>query len=79
MGIKFEGEPPFYLGVAQTASAQVLDTTVVLRVTVSVPETRGKPVPIRLTMSAELADALQEQLATVVRMAELHKRQGNGQ
>ena len=26
MGIKFEGEPPFYLGVAETASAQVLDT-----------------------------------------------------
>jgi hypothetical protein len=43
MGIKFEGEPPFYLGVAQTASAQVLDTTVVLRVTVSVPEIGAKP------------------------------------
>ncbi len=29
MSIKFEGEPPFYLGVAETAAAQVLDTKVV--------------------------------------------------
>jgi hypothetical protein len=34
VGIKFEGEPPFDLGVVQTVSAQVLDATVVLRVTV---------------------------------------------
>ncbi len=27
MGITFEGEPPFDLGVAQSASAQVLDAT----------------------------------------------------
>ena len=40
VGIKFEGEPPFDLGVAQTVSAQVLDATVVLRVTVVVPEIR---------------------------------------
>ena len=31
MGIKFEGEPPFDLGVVQTASAQVLDATVVVK------------------------------------------------
>ena len=57
--------------VAQTASAQLLDATLVLRLTVSVPEIRAKPVPIRLTMTAEVANALLEQLATVVRMAEL--------
>ena len=34
MSIKFEGEPPFYLGVAETAAAQVLDTNVIVRVTV---------------------------------------------
>jgi len=45
VGIKFEGEPPFDLGVAQTVSAQVLEATVVLRVTVVVPEIRSKPVP----------------------------------
>ena len=35
MSIKFEGEPPFYLGVAETAAAQVLDTNVIVRVTVA--------------------------------------------
>ena len=75
VGIKFEGEPPFDLGVAQTVSAQVLDATVVLRVTVVVPEIRSKPVPVRFTMTAELARAFLEQFGTVVTMAELHKRQ----
>ena len=75
MGIKFEGEPPFDLGVVQTVSAQVLDATVVLRVTVAVPEIRSKPVPVRFTMTAELARAFPEQFGTVVTMAELHKRQ----
>ena len=56
MGIKFEGEPPFDLGVAQTVSAQVLDATVVLRLTVVVPERRSKPVPVRFTMSRAIWD-----------------------
>ena len=75
LGVKFEGEPPFDLGVAQTVSAQVLDATVVLRVTVVVPEIRSKPVTVRFTMTAELARAFLEQFGTVVTMAELHKRQ----
>jgi hypothetical protein len=73
VGIKFEGEPPFDLGVAETVSAQVLDATVVLRLTVVVPERRSKPVPVRFTMTAELARAFLGQLETVVTMAELHK------
>ena len=73
MGIKFEGEPPFDLGVAHTISAQVLDATVVVRVTVAVPTIRPKPVPVRLMMTAELGRAFLGQLETVVTMAELHK------
>jgi hypothetical protein len=61
--------------VVQTVSAQVLDATVVLRVTVAVPEIRSKPVPVRFTMTAELAKAFLQQFGTVVAMAELHKRQ----
>jgi hypothetical protein len=57
VGVKFEGEPPFDLGVAQTVSAQVLDASVVLRVTVAVPEIRSKPVPVWFTMTAELVKA----------------------
>jgi hypothetical protein len=74
MGIKFEGEPPFDLGLAQTASAQVLESTVVLRVTLSVPNVRPKPVPVRVTMTADVANTLLDHLATAVRTAELHKR-----
>ena len=73
MGIKFEGEPPFDLGVVQTASAQVLDATVVVRVTVAAPTIRPKPVPVRLIMTAELARAFLGQLEAVVTMAELRK------
>lgn len=73
MGIKFEGEPPFDLGVVQTASAQVLDATIVVRVTVAAPTIRPKPVPVRLTMTAELARAFLGQLEAVVTMAELRK------
>ena len=42
MSIKFEGEPPFYLGVAESAAAQVLDTNVIVRVTVSPSKARRK-------------------------------------
>ena len=51
MSIKFEGEPPFYLGVAESAAAQVLDTNVIVRVTVSPSKARSKPVPVRFTGS----------------------------
>ncbi len=40
MSVKFEGEPPFYLGIAETAAAQVLDTNVIIRVTVSTSQAR---------------------------------------
>jgi hypothetical protein len=41
MSIKFEGKPPFYLGIAELASAHALDG--VLRATISVPvDVRGQ-------------------------------------
>jgi hypothetical protein len=70
MGIKFEGEPPFDLGVAHTASAQVLDAAVVVPL---LSLRYDQPVPVRLTMTAELARAFLGQLETVVTMAEFHK------
>jgi hypothetical protein len=61
MSVKFEGEPPFYLGVAETASAQVLDTNVIVRVTVSTSKARRKSVPVRFAMAPEVAKSLAEQ------------------
>jgi hypothetical protein len=76
MSIKFEGEPPFYLGVAETAAAQVLDTNVIVRVTVSPSKARPKSVPVRFTISLEVAKSLAERLVVAARTAENHKKRG---
>jgi len=74
MSIKFEGKPPFYLGIAELASAHALDGSVVLRATISVPELRPKSVPVQFIVATDVAKALSEQLRIAVRMAELQKQ-----
>ena len=51
MSIKFEGKPPFYLGIAEVASAHALDGNVVLRATISVPELRPKSVSVQFLVA----------------------------
>ena len=75
MSIKFEGKPPFYLGIAEVASAHALDGTVILRATISVPESRRKSVPVQFIVPTDVAKVLAEQLPIAVRMAELQKQQ----
>jgi hypothetical protein len=75
MSIKFEGKPPFYLGIAEVASAHVLDGSVVLRATISAPELRPKSAPMQFIVAIDVAKALAEQLPIAVRMAELQKQQ----
>jgi hypothetical protein len=76
MSIKFEGKPPFYLGIVEVASAHALDGSVVLRATISVPEMRPKSVPVQFIVATDVAKALAQQLPIAVRMAELQKQQG---
>ena len=76
MSIKFEGKPPFYLGIAEVASAHALDGSIVLRATISVPELRPKSVSVQFLVATDVAKALAEQLPIAVRMAELQKQQG---
>lgn len=76
MSVKFEGEPPFYLGVAETAAAQVLDTNVIIRVTVSTSQARPKSVPVRFTIAPEVAKSLAEQLVAAANVAESHRQRG---
>ena len=76
MGIKFEGKPPFYLGIVEVASAHALDGSVVLRATISLPEMRPKSVPVQFIVATDVAKALAEQLPIAVRMAELQTQQG---
>ena len=71
MSVKFEGKPPFYLGIAEVASAHALDGSVVLRATISVPELRPKSVPVQFILAIDVAKALAEQLPIAVRTAEL--------
>jgi hypothetical protein len=75
MSIKFDGKPPFYLGIAEVASAHALDGSVVLRATISVPEMRPKSVPVQFIMPTDVAKVSAEQLPIVVRMAEIQKQQ----
>jgi hypothetical protein len=74
MSIKFEGKPPFYLGIVEVASALALDGSVVLRATISLPEMRPKSVPVQFIVATDVA--LAEQLPIAVRMAELQKQLG---
>ena len=62
MSIKFEGKPPFYLGIAEVASAHALDGSVILQATISVPELRPKSVPVQFIVATDVAKALAEQL-----------------
>jgi hypothetical protein len=75
MSIKFEGKPPSYLGIAEVASAHALDGSVILRATISVPESRRKSVPVQFIVPTDVAKVLAEQLPIAVRMAELQKQQ----
>ncbi len=76
MSVKFEGELPFYLGVEESAAAQVLNTNVTVRVTVSTPQARPQSVPVRFTISPEVAKSLAEQLMVAARTAANHKQKG---
>ena len=76
MSIKLEGKPPFYLGIAEVASAHALDGSVVLQATISVPELRPKAVPVQFILAIDVAKALAEQLPIALRMAELQKLRG---
>jgi hypothetical protein len=55
MSIKFEGEPPFYLGVAETAAAQELDTNVIVRMMTSFAFILGLLPLVIATGAAQLA------------------------
>ena len=76
MSIKFEGEPPFYLGTAETAAAQVLNTNVIVRVTVSSSQAGPKSVPVQFTIAPEVAKSLAEQLMAAAKVAESHRQRG---
>jgi hypothetical protein len=64
---KLEGKPPFYLGIAEVASAHALDESVVLQAGISVPELRPKSVTVQFIVATDVAKALAEQLPIAVK------------
>ena len=74
MSIRFVGNPPFYLGIVDVASAHALDGSVILQATISAPELRPKSTPVQFILSIDVAKALAEQLPNAVRMAEVQKQ-----
>jgi hypothetical protein len=57
MSAKFEGKPPFYLGIAEVASAHALDGSVDLRATISVPELQPKSIPVQFILAMDVDKA----------------------
>lgn len=72
--IKFEGDPPYALPVAQGASANAEGEAVALTLRVIGPGKRPSLVPIRVQMTFEVAQNLLAQLVPAMRMAGLRAR-----
>jgi hypothetical protein len=72
--IKYEGDPPYSLPVAQSASASAVDETVELTLRVIVPGKFPSPAPIRVQMTIDAARDLQAQMIPAIRMAEVRSR-----
>ena len=75
MSIKFEGKPPFYLRIAEGASAHALDGSVILRATISIPEPRRRSVRVQFILPTDVPKVLAEQLPIALRTAEFQKQQ----
>ena len=67
---------PFYLGLAESAAAQVLDKYVIERRTLGPFKACRKLSGFDLRLSPEVAKSLAEQLAVAARTAENHKQRG---
>ena len=75
MSVKFEGKPPFDLGIAEVASAHALGAWSCEPQSLSL-RCDQNPSPVQFIVTTDVAKALAEQLPTAVRMAELQRQQG---
>ena len=70
MGIKFEGEAPFHLPVAQRATAHVVNDAVEMTFYAICPDQGPEPVPIRAMMTWHVAQTLAHQMTGAALEAE---------
>jgi len=62
MGIYFLDDPPYDLGLAQTAHADAIGDVIELSVTISAPEIRVQPVTVRVMLTHPVASDLVKRL-----------------
>jgi hypothetical protein len=72
--IKFEGNPPHALPIAQNVTARAEGVTVEMTVDVIAPGKEPSIVPIKVQMTLDSARSLRAQLQPAITMAEVHQR-----
>jgi hypothetical protein len=70
MGIVFEGQPPYALPPAQSATARDVDDVVEVTLRVAIAGKQPSPAPIRIQMTSQVARALAAQLQSAATAAE---------
>ena len=76
MPIKFEGDPPYDLPLAQSAEARAEGITVELVLRVSIPGKQPSPAPVRVQMMPEVARTLATQMQPCATAAEMRRAGG---
>ena len=76
MPIKFEGDPPYDLPIAQSAEARAEGINVELVLYVSVPGKLPSPAPVRVQMKPEIAWTLVTQMQPCATAAEMRRAGG---
>jgi hypothetical protein len=72
--IKFEGNPPYALPIAQNVTARAEGVIVEMTVDVIAPGKEPSIVPIKVQMTLDSARSLRAQLQPAITMAEVHQR-----
>jgi len=72
--IKFEGNPPYALPIAQTVTAGAEGEAVEMTLDVIAPVKEPSIVPIKVQMTLDSARSLRAQLQPAITMAEVHQR-----
>jgi hypothetical protein len=72
--IKFEGNPPYTLPIAQTVTARAEGVAVEMTLDVIAPGKEPSIVPIKVQLTLESARSLRAQLQPAITMAEVHQR-----
>ena len=72
--IKFEGNLPYALPIAQYVTARAEGVVIEMTLEVIVPGKESSIVPVKVQMTSDSARSLRAQLQPAITMAEVHQR-----